>query len=74
MYLAIGALLRCVLWLVFRQDSNLTLQALATALGVGIINDLMQLLYLLLPFTIILTVLPIRVASSGIGRVLIGLI
>ncbi len=74
MYLIIGTLLRCVLWLVFRQDSNLTVQALATALGLGVINDFMQLVYLLLPFTIVLTILPVRVTSSIAGRSLIALV
>jgi phosphoglycerol transferase MdoB-like AlkP superfamily enzyme len=74
MYLVIGALLRCVLWLVFREDSNLTVPALGTALGLGTINDFIQLLYLLLPFTIALTILPVRFISSIVGRSLIALV
>jgi phosphoglycerol transferase MdoB-like AlkP superfamily enzyme len=74
MYLAVGALLRCILWIVFREDSDLTLRALAVALGLGAVNDLLQLVYLLLPFTILLTILPIRFISSVVGRSVIALV
>ena len=67
-YLVLSLGLRVVLWWRFGREAEVTLGQLPGILLAGSINDLVQLAYLLLPFTLYLTLLPQRWHASKAGR------
>lgn len=71
LYLALSLLLRLVLWWKFGRAANVEVAALSWILSAGIINDIVVLVYLLLPFTVYLASLPARWHSSQAGRLLL---
>ena len=70
-YLVLSALLRFVLWWQFGREAEVTLGQMPLILASGAVNDLVQLTYLLLPFTLYITLLPQRWHASRIGRSLL---
>ncbi len=67
-YLTAGMGLRCVLWWVFGRAAGTGVPGLAMALPLGLANDLVALLSLLLPLTLILAVIPERLCNSRFWR------
>jgi phosphoglycerol transferase MdoB-like AlkP superfamily enzyme len=63
-YLGLSFVLRLVLWKVFGAAAGVSWGALASSLGVGLVNDLVVLVFLNLPATLYLTFLPERSARS----------
>ncbi len=70
-YLLIGAGLRVVLWVAFGRHSGVTPGQLALSLPLGVINDLVEALYLFLPLTLLVAVLPPRWVSGRARRPLL---
>ncbi|OQW91288.1 MAG: hypothetical protein BWK79_17245, partial [Beggiatoa sp. IS2] len=66
-YLLSSLLLRFVLWWQFSPESNPLLH-LPIIMSVGLLNDLVQLIYLLLPFSLLLLVLPRPLLQKKWGR------
>lgn len=73
-YLGIGLLVRCGLWVAFRADSRMKASGLLSALGVGAVNDLVQFLYTALPCGIILSLLGQRFLSRRGGANIVGIL
>lgn len=71
-YMALGALVRIGLWGYFRADSRISFGGLLSALGVGACNDIVEFLYLSLPITFVLLVLPKRWLVGRGQRVVLG--
>jgi phosphoglycerol transferase MdoB-like AlkP superfamily enzyme len=72
-YLVLSALLRFVLWWQFGREAEVTLGQMPLILAGGAVNDLVQLTYLLLPFTLYITLLPQRWHASRLGRAMLTL-
>lgn len=68
-YLVLSALLRCVLWWRFGREADVGLGQLSIALSVGTINDWVQALYLLLPYSLYLLLLPRHWHAGRVGRI-----
>ena len=73
-YLLLGALVRIGLWAYFRADSNISFGGLLTALGVGIVNDSIEFLYLSLPISMLLLILPRRWLGRSGQKVALGFV
>lgn len=73
-YLAIGLLVRCGLWVAFRADSRMNTSGLLSAVGVGAVNDFIQFLYLALPCGLILALLRQRFLSRRGGALVVGIL
>jgi len=72
-YLAINFLLRLVLWRKFGLAAGVDIGQLSYILAGGAANDLVELLYLLLPLSLFLLLLPRRFGASRWHRRLLGL-
>jgi phosphoglycerol transferase MdoB-like AlkP superfamily enzyme len=70
-YLVLSTVLRVVLWWQFGRDAEVGAVTLPWILVSGSVNDAVQLLYLLLPYTLYLTLLPPRWHASVPGRVVL---
>lgn len=57
-YLLLSALLRAALWLRFGGEAGIGPAQVPAILGLGAVNDAVELLYLLAPFALYLTLLP----------------
>ncbi len=73
-YLLLGAVVRVGLWSFFRADSNMSVEGLLTALGVGVANDAIEFVYLALPISFIFLVMPSRWLHGAAQRVVLGTI
>jgi phosphoglycerol transferase MdoB-like AlkP superfamily enzyme len=73
-YLAIGALLRVVLWFAFGAEASFLPGDLAIALAAGVLNDLVTLVYLSLPLTLLLALLPARLDGTRLGTALFAVV
>lgn len=71
-YLALGAVVRCVIWAVFGADSRISFKGLLLALLVGGANDLIALLYLAAPLLLIFSLIPKRRLAKRRGAVVLG--
>lgn len=67
-YLAVSMLLRLVLFTAYGPPALVPLWQLPPILGVGLINDCIELLYLLAPFSLFLLLVPQRLYNSRPGR------
>ncbi len=67
-YLLLALLLRIVLWWQFGRAADVGVVQLLLLLSVGVINDVVLLLYLLLPYSLYLWLLPRRWHHSRWGR------
>ena len=72
-YLVLSAALRGALWLHFGGEAGITPLRVPLIMGLGAINDAVELLYLLVPFALYLTILPQAWYDSRSHRVLLGL-
>src|SRR5689334_18161816 len=68
LYLVLSALLRFVLWWQFGREAEVGLALFGASLLAGVVNDAVQLLYVLLPFVLYLTLLPPRWHAARAGR------
>lgn len=59
-YGIVSLFLRLILWWIFGRDAGITITHLPAILGLGIINDLLELVYLFAPLTLLLLILPPR--------------
>lgn len=73
LYLLISFLLRLALFLVFGPPATVPLSHLPSIVGAGFVNDLIELLYLLIPFSIYLLLFPKRVYNSFPSRFIMGI-
>jgi phosphoglycerol transferase MdoB-like AlkP superfamily enzyme len=73
-YLLIGAALRVVLWTVYAGEARYVARDLVLGLACGAINDAVTLVYLLLPLTLFLMLLPARLGAGWVGRALLGVV
>jgi phosphoglycerol transferase MdoB-like AlkP superfamily enzyme len=64
LYLALSALLRVVLFMAYGRPAGSTLLELAASLPLGAVNDLVAIVYLLFPLTLLLAMLPQRLLTS----------
>ena len=71
-YLGLSLLLRIVLWGLFDPAADTSLWHLLAILAIGVVNDAVESVYLLLPFTLLLLVLPRRWSGSRIYRAVLG--
>ena len=69
-YILSSTLLRYILWWQFGTESQFFFQ-LPLIMAVGLINDLIELIYLLLPFSLLLLVLPHSWLQKKRGRILL---
>ncbi len=69
-YLLFSLLLRIVLWWQFGRTADVNAEQLTLAIGAGLINDTIQLLYLLLPYALYLLLPSPRWHQRPFGRVL----
>lgn len=74
LYLLVSLLLRLVLFVAFGPPANVPLWQLPPVLGIGLINDLIELLYLFVPFSLYLLLMPQRIYNSLPGRIGTGAI
>jgi len=65
-YITISVILRIVLWYAFGRAAGISIVKLPIILGVGFINDLLQLAYILAPFIILSLLIPPRWFRSSI--------
>lgn len=65
LYLALSALLRVILWVAFGLPAGSSPAELAVCLPLGAVNDLVVLVYLLFPFTLLLVLLPQRLLARN---------
>jgi phosphoglycerol transferase MdoB-like AlkP superfamily enzyme len=72
-YLVVGAALRVWLWASPGGGADLGWTGLPIALAIGLVNDLAELVYLFVPLSLVLLVLPVRLLESSAGRLLVGL-
>jgi len=73
-YLICGAALRVLLWWRFGIEAGVELASLPGILGRGLVNDLVQSVYLLTPFTLLLLFVPRRWQAGLVGRVVAGIL
>lgn len=73
-YLGIGLLVRCGLWITFRADSRMNTSGLLSAVGVGAVNDFFEFLYLALPCALILALLRQSFLGRRGGAIVIGIL
>ena len=73
-YLALGALVRLGIWLVFRTDSRISEGGLVQALGIGLVSDFAQLLYVFIPVLLVFLVLPKRKLEDKTGAIVLGIV
>ncbi len=71
-YLLSSALLRVALWLHFGGEAGIGPAQVPAILGLGVVNDAVELLYLLAPFALYLTVLPQAWYASRPHRVVLA--
>lgn len=69
-YLLLSLLLRGVLWWQFGRAADIGLDQLALIMSEGLVNDTVQLLYVLLPYALYLLLPPIRWHAGRPGQVL----
>ena len=67
-YVALGLLLRLVLWWAFGRPQQVDAGALAWTLASGIVADMVQSAYLLAPFALFLWLVPDRFLRSRVAR------
>jgi phosphoglycerol transferase MdoB-like AlkP superfamily enzyme len=67
-YLVFSLLLRVTLWWLFGRDAEMSVVQAGVALLLGVLNDAVVLLYLLLPYSLYLLLLPSRWHQSLAGR------
>lgn len=67
-YLSAGLILRLVLWVVFGRTAGAGWQGLAAVLPLGAANDIVTLVYLLFPLTLLLALTPHRMLASRFWR------
>lgn len=72
-YLSISTLLRLVLFSVFGPSAHVSLLHLPAILGLGFVNDFMELSYLLLAFSLYLLIVPERIYGSRFGRMVMAM-
>jgi phosphoglycerol transferase MdoB-like AlkP superfamily enzyme len=72
-YVCGGAILRLILWWQFGRASDVSLPSLAWILPAGIVNDLIQSLYLLLPLSLLILLVPDRWYRSRAARVALAI-
>ncbi len=70
-YAVIGLVLRLILWFGFGQSQQVGLAALTWILAAGIVADIVQSLYLLAPFALVLWLLPDRPYRSKAMRIIV---
>ncbi|MBU1139620.1 MAG: sulfatase-like hydrolase/transferase [Proteobacteria bacterium] len=70
-YLLVSFLLRLVLFVAFGPPATVPLWHLPPVLGLGLINDMIQLLYLLTPLSLYLLLTPQRIYNSFPGRLIV---
>ena len=71
-YLLVSLLLRLVLSAVFGPTANVPFWHIPAILSLGLINDLVELLYLLVPFSLYLLIIPQRIYCSRPGRLIMA--
>jgi phosphoglycerol transferase MdoB-like AlkP superfamily enzyme len=71
-YLLLSGLLRAALWLRFGGEAGIVAVQVPAILGLGLVNDAVELLYLLAPFALYLTVLPQAWYAARPHRVVLG--
>lgn len=71
-YIALSAVSRLVLWAQFGAADGVPLLALPRILGIGLINDSVELLYLLAPFSLYLFLVSQRWHDSRWHKLLVG--
>ncbi|NJO13689.1 MAG: hypothetical protein HC872_09750 [Gammaproteobacteria bacterium] len=69
--IALGALLRGVLWWQFGRAAEISAMALPALLGAGALNDVVVSLYLFAPLSLYLLLMPDRWFRSAAGRLLL---
>lgn len=57
-YLIVSLLLRLILWWSFGRDAGITLSHVPAILGLGVVNDTLQLIYLFAPLTLLRLIIP----------------
>lgn len=72
-YLFIAMLLRLVLYASFGPPASVSHWQLPLIIGVGLVNDCIELLYLLAPFSLYLLLVPQRLYNSLFGRLLMSI-
>lgn len=71
-YLLVSLLLRLVLSAVFGPAAHVPFWHVPAITGLGLINDLVELLYLLVPFSLYLLIIPQRIYCSRPGRLIMA--
>ena len=74
LYLLVSLVLRLVLFVAFGPPATVPLWQLPPILGLGLINDLIELLYLFAPFSLYLLLMPQRLYNTLPGRFIMGIV
>jgi phosphoglycerol transferase MdoB-like AlkP superfamily enzyme len=70
LYLGVSILLRLVLWTEFGRSSGVHATSLVAILPIGIVNDLVECIYLLMPVSLYLALMPRRFLRSKLHSML----
>ncbi|MDU4962404.1 MAG: LTA synthase family protein [Sporomusaceae bacterium] len=68
LYLALSLLSRLVLWSLFSKESGVSFLQLPAILALGLLNDIIALVYITVPATLYLSLLPVKWFTSPFNR------
>ncbi len=72
-YLILGAVVRVAIWSVFKTDARISERGLFSSLGVGLLNDAAQLVYIFTPMALLFALVSRRQLTKPLGTTLFAL-